>query len=157
MFERVVELYMGAHNIAMTEKPQTFGGEAAHKKRWLTALLRGAAGKCPQCGQGRLFASYVKTAPACGVCGLDFTGHRADDAPPYLTILIVGHIAIPLALASKQAFDPPMWMQFATWLPIMAISAWFLLPASKGAMVGLQWVNRMHGFAGPDADPSADA
>ncbi len=104
-----------------------------------------------------MFAGYVRVAERCSACALDFSGHRADDAPPYLTIFIVGHLAIPLALASKQVFDPPMWMQFATWLPIMAISAWFLLPASKGAMVGLQWVNRMHGFAGPNADPAADA
>lgn len=152
-----MEARAGAHKTRMRDVTQTFGGKAASERSWLTAVKRGVMGKCPQCGQGRLFAGYVKTAPACNVCGLDLSGHRADDAPPYLTILIVGHVAIPLALASKQAFDPPMWMQFAAWLPIIIVATGLLLPASKGVMVALQWVNRMHGFAGPDADPAADA
>lgn len=135
----------------MTEASETFGGKAASERSWLTAVLRGAGGKCPECGRGRLFAGYIKTGADCSECGLDFSGHRADDAPPYLTIFIVGHTAIPLALASKQLFDPPMWMQFAIWLPIMAAAMWLVLPASKGAMVGLQWANRMHGFSGPES------
>ncbi|WP_425408742.1 DUF983 domain-containing protein [Hyphococcus sp.] len=142
----------------MTNPTQTFGGgPATARPGWFTAIMRGAAGKCPNCGNGKLLTNYVKIAPGCSACGLDFSGHRADDAPPYITIFLVGHIAIPLALASKQLFDPPMWMQFAIWLPLMAVAAAVLLPVSKGAMVGLQWINGMHGFAGPDADPAADA
>ncbi|WDI31102.1 DUF983 domain-containing protein [Hyphococcus flavus] len=140
----------------MSNASETYG-EAAPEKPWLTAMVRGARGKCPRCGEGSLYSSYVKTAPQCAECGLDLSGHRADDAPPYITTFLVGHITIPLALASKQLFDPPLWMQFAVWLPIMAVSAWAILPASKGALIGLQWVNKMHGFAGPDADPAADA
>ena len=113
--------------------------------------------RCPQCGRGRLFSGYVKTNNTCDACGLDLSGHRADDAPPYLTIMIVGHILIPVALAVKQVFDPPLSTQFAIWLPAIVLASWWLLPVSKGAMIGLQWANRMHGFAGPDADPDADA
>ena len=113
---------------------------------------RGLRKKCPQCGKGALFTGYSKTASACASCGLDLSGHRADDAPPYLTILVVGHIAIPLALAMKQLYDPPMWFQFAFWLPVILIATFLFLPISKGAMVGLQWANRMHGFADPNAD-----
>ncbi len=120
-------------------------------------MARGIRGRCPQCGQGSLFKGYVRTREACSVCGLDLSGHRADDAPPYLTIIIVGHVMIPLALAVKQVFDPPLTLQFAIWLPAMIAASWALLPASKGAMVGLQWANRMHGFGGPDADPADDA
>ncbi len=119
-------------------------------------MARGAAHKCPECGRGKLFSGYVKTKPQCESCGLDLSGHRADDAPPYITIIIVGHVMIPLALAVKQLFDPPITLQFAIWLPLITLASWALLPASKGAMIGLQWANRMHGFAGPDADPEAD-
>ena len=117
---------------------------------------RGLARRCPRCGRGRLFAGYVKTNPACEVCGLDLTGHQADDAPPYITIILVGHVMIPMALAMKQVFDPPLWLQFAIWLPAVIIAGSLLLPAAKGAMIGLQWANRMHGFAGSSADPDAD-
>ncbi len=120
---------------------------------------RGLRHRCPQCGAGRLFAGYVKTRAECPKCGLDLTGHRADDAPPYITIILVGHVMIPLALAVKQVFDPPLPLQFAIWLPAMIAAAWMLLPASKGAMIGLQWANRMHGFGDDDeviADPNAE-
>lgn len=119
-------------------------------------MARGMAHKCPECGRGKLFSGYVKTAPRCGACGLDLSGHRADDAPPYVTIIIIGHVMIPLTLAVKQLFDPPITLQFMIWIPLMILAAWALLPASKGALIGLQWANRMHGFAGPNADPDAD-
>lgn len=144
------------HKTLMESAIEVFGGDA-ERRSWTQAIGRGLAHRCPQCGKGKLFKSYVKTRQSCESCGLDFSGHRADDAPPYITIIIVGHVLIPLALAVKQLFDPPLSVQFAIWLPLMILSAWALLPASKGAMVGLQWANRMHGFAGPDADPDADA
>lgn len=120
------------------------------------AIRRGIARRCPQCGRGKLFAGYLKISPACEVCGLNISGHRADDAPPYITIVLVGHVIVPLALAVQEAFAPPMWMQFSMWLPAVTISALMILPSAKGAMIGLQWANRMHGFAGPNADPDSD-
>lgn len=121
------------------------------------AIRRGIGRRCPQCGRGKLFDGYLKINPTCAVCGLDISGHRADDAPPYITIILVGHILIPIALAVQEAFSPPMWMQFAFWLPAVSASALAILPSAKGAMIGLQWANRMHGFAGPNADPASDA
>jgi len=139
----------------MTQAIQSFDGDQ-DRRSWASAMSRGLSHKCPQCGRGKLFSGYVKTRPTCDACGLDLSGHRADDAPPYITIIIVGHVMIPLALAAKQLFDPPITLQFAIWLPLIILFTWALLPASKGAMIGLQWANRMHGFAGPDADPEAD-
>ena len=135
----------------MTQALQTFGGDN-DRRSWASAMLRGASRRCPQCGRGAIFKGYVKTREACGCCGLDLTGHRADDAPPYITILIVGHLVVPSALAVKQLFDPPIGLQFAIWLPVMIILAGALLPAAKGAMIGLQWANRMHGFGDGDED-----
>lgn len=113
--------------------------------------------RCPACGRGRLFAGYLRTADTCGACGLTIAGHRADDAPPYVTMMIVGHLLIPLAVAAKQFFDPPLGLQFAVFTTAaVALSLW-LMPLSKGALIGVQWANRMHGFAGDDADPQADA
>lgn len=134
---------------------QTFGG-AGDERAWSSALWRGMKKRCPQCGRGAIFSGYSRTADICPACGLDISGHRADDAPPYVTILLIGHILIPLMLAAKQVFDPPLALQFFLWLPLVAILTLVLLPISKGALIGLQWANRMHGFAGDDADPGAD-
>ncbi len=128
----------------------------AGPRSWRRAFGRGFAGRCPQCGRGALFAGYVKTRETCAVCGLDLAGHRADDAPPYITMMIIGHVVIPLALAHKQLFDPPLFVQFAVWTPAIVLATGALLPPVKGALIGLQWANRMHGFAGRHADASAD-
>lgn len=141
----------------MNNTAQRFGGQRKGQRSWLSAMRRGAAKRCPACGTGKLFRAYTTICEDCNVCGLHLAGHQADDAPPYVTIMIVGHIMIPLALAVKQLFDPPLTLQFAIWAPLIIAATVWLLPISKGAMVGLQWANRMHGFAGPGDLPSAGA
>ena len=44
--------------------------------------------------------------------------HRADDAPAYFVILIVGHLVVPIALAIETAFAPPYWVHLVTWGPV---------------------------------------
>lgn len=134
----------------------SFGAGPANARSWTSVVWRGMRRRCPECGVGGIFAGYTRTADSCAFCGLDISGHRADDAPPYLTILAIGHLIIPASLVLKQVLDPPLAMQFAIWLPLMAILAASLLPVSKGAMIGLQWANRMHGFGEQDADPVED-
>ena len=58
------------------------------------AMWRGFLGRCPQCGEGRLFGSWLKTVHACDHCGQVLDQHRADDFPAYLVIVIVGHIVV---------------------------------------------------------------
>jgi uncharacterized protein (DUF983 family) len=118
------------------------------------AMWRGFKLECPACGEAPLFSSFLKVAPRCPHCGEDFSHQRADDAPPYVTILIVGHIVVPALLVVEQIWAPPMWLQFAIWLPMIAILALLLLPRIKGAIVGMQWAMRMHGFGGEEDLPA---
>ena len=115
------------------------------------ALFRGLRGRCPNCGRGRIFRAFLKVADRCSVCGEAFHHHRADDAPAYFVILIVGHIVVPLALAIELAYRPPYWMELAFWLPATLALALLLLQPVKGAIVAVQWTYRMHGFD-PDAE-----
>lgn len=111
-----------------------------------TALRRGFHGRCPRCGQGKLFRAFLKVDDHCPVCGQDFTPHRADDLPAYLVIVIVGHIVVPLALMIETNYSPPVALQLAVYLPGTLIASLLLLQPVKGAVVGLQWALRMHGF-----------
>ena len=111
-----------------------------------TALKRGCRGRCPRCGEGKLFRAFLKVDNACSVCGLDFTPHRADDLPAYLVIVIVGHIVVPTALIIETDYSPPVWLQLSIYLPLTLILSLVLLQPVKGAVVGLQWALRMHGF-----------
>jgi len=110
------------------------------------SILRGLMLRCPACGQGRLFRRYLKVADQCPSCGEALHHHRADDAPPYFTIVIIGHIVVGLVLAVEMAYRPPLWLHAALWLPLTVILALIVLPLIKGALVGLQWALLMHGF-----------
>ncbi|WP_298725454.1 DUF983 domain-containing protein [uncultured Ferrovibrio sp.] len=110
------------------------------------AMLRGWRCRCPQCGHGRIFGRYLKVNDACASCGLGLSGHRADDAPPYFTILIVGHIIVPLMLLLEQHVEPAEWVHMVLWVPLTLILSLWFLPHIKGALIGLQWSRRMHGF-----------
>ncbi|HKA65245.1 MAG TPA: DUF983 domain-containing protein [Methyloceanibacter sp.] len=117
----------------------------------LLSLLRGTRLTCPACGKGAMFRRYLKVAETCPACGEALHHHRADDAPPYFTIVIVGHIVVGLVLAVEMAYRPPLWLHAALWLPLTVLLALLILPPVKGALVGLQWALLMHGFD-PDAE-----
>jgi uncharacterized protein (DUF983 family) len=120
------------------------------------SMLRGLFGRCPNCGQGRMFRAFLKVADQCPACGEPLHHHQADDAPAYFVIFAVGHIVVPLALSVELAFTPPYWVHAALWLPLTLGLALGLLQPFKGAIVAWQWAHRMHGFgssAGENAPP----
>lgn len=110
------------------------------------AIKRGFLGRCPHCGNGRLFRKFLKVVDECPSCREEYRHQRADDAPAYLVILIVGHIVVPLALLVEKLYQPPHWLAFSIWLPLTLLMSLALLQPLKGAVVGLQWAQRMHGF-----------
>ena len=117
----------------------------AKRDLW-SAMKRGFRGRCPRCGEGKLFRAFLKTANNCSVCDLDFTPHRADDLPAYLVIVIVGHIVVPIALWIETNYSPAVWLQLAIYLPITFVMSLALLQPVKGTVVGMQWALKMHGF-----------
>jgi uncharacterized protein (DUF983 family) len=115
------------------------------------SLLRGAMLKCPACGVGPLFRRYLKVSDECSHCGESLHHHRADDAPAYFTIVIVGHVVVSLVLMVEMSYRPPLWLHAALWLPLTIVLAVALLAPVKGTLVALQWALLMHGFD-PDAE-----
>ena len=136
-------------------RPTVWSKDTALKEKrdvW-QAVKRGFRGRCPRCGEGKLFRAFLKVDNACSVCGLDFTPHRADDLPAYLVIVIVGHIVVPLALMIETEYSPPVALQLAIYLPLTFVASLLLLQPVKGAVVGLQWALRMHGFDEENPEP----
>ena len=114
------------------------------------SLLRGAAQYCPACGEGQLYSSYLKVNDTCPTCDEELHHQRADDAPPYFTMFIVGHIVVAMVMLVEDLFAPALWIHALLWTPsVFGMSLW-LLPRAKGALIGLQWANRMHGFGGAE-------
>ena len=112
----------------------------------MSVLRRGFLGRCPNCGKGRMFGSFLKVNQSCAVCGEELYHHRADDFPAYLVILIVGHIVVPLQLWAEVRFGLGLWVQLALWLPLIGIMTVGLLQPVKGMVVAAQWRAGMHGF-----------
>lgn len=134
--------------------PATFGA----------ALMRGIRCRCPRCGEGRLFARWLKPVPQCKYCGLDISGQRADDFPAYVSMFITGHVLAPIIILMALDYAMSSWAILAVIIPVSIIMMVLLLQPSKGGVIALQWWNGMHGFkqerlpevpVGDDGDASA--
>ena len=119
------------------------------------ALARGARCTCPNCGDAPLFKSFLKVSDACSACGQELHHHRADDFPPYIVIFIVAHlVGTGILIAETRFEDTPLWFHLAVWPLLTVVLCLVLLQPVKGAVVGLQYALRMHGFgAGVDRPP----
>jgi len=105
--------------------------------RLWTALCRGATGHCPACGETKLFRRFLKVEPVCAKCHAPLGLAKADDAPPYFTIVVVGHIIVPLMLFVEREWTPDLWVHSAIFIPLSLGLAIGLLQPIKGMTVGI--------------------
>jgi uncharacterized protein (DUF983 family) len=111
-------------------------GRMSQSPAFATALSRGLRGRCPHCGEGRLFRTYLKVSPACPACGVDLARYPADDGPAYFTILIVGHLVIVPVLFIPWVWQGPTLVTVPVTLGFLAAVTLALLPIVKGAFIG---------------------
>ncbi|MDA1089501.1 MAG: DUF983 domain-containing protein [Proteobacteria bacterium] len=102
-------------------------------------LSAGLRGRCPRCGEGRLFESYLKIIERCDTCGLGFGGHDVGDGPVVPAIMVLGGIIVGLALWVELSFQPSLWVHAALWTPLTIGGTLAILPLLKGLSVGLQF------------------
>jgi len=102
-------------------------------------LWRGFSGRCPNCGKGPLLHRYLKVTSPCPACGHNNAQYPSDDAPPYFTILLVGHLIIAPMLLFPFIWEAPLALVLATTVPAVAALTLLLLPRVKGAVIGVQW------------------
>jgi uncharacterized protein (DUF983 family) len=117
--------------------------------KW-TALGRGIRGRCPVCGQGKIFAGYLTRVDKCAVCEAPIGALKADDAPPYFVILLSGHLLVPWVFVVERHVQPPMWLHMVVWLPLFTLTSILLLRPVKGAVVG--WMLAL-GITGQESSP----
>jgi len=108
----------------------------------------GLSGRCPRCGQGRLFDGVLKLAPRCQACGLDYAD--PGDGAAMFVILIGNFCILAAALWLEFTFSPPFWVHVVLWLPLVLIYCIVALRLIKGVLVALQYVNKAaEGRRGP--------
>jgi len=101
------------------------------------ALLRGVRGRCPNCGRGKLFVGWLRQVEICPVCTAPLGSIRADDAPPYIVVFLVGHIVIGTQVLVDGMANLSLWTEAAIFLPLTLLLALGLLRPVKGATIGL--------------------
>lgn len=127
------------------------------QRDWQQAVGRGWLCRCPACGKGKLFKGFLKPVAACEACGEDLSHQRADDLPPYLVITIVGHVVVGGLLLAEQYADWSFTAHMIIWPLLTLVLAPAMMQPVKGAVIGLQWALRMHGFDGGKPDSAAAA
>ena len=105
-------------------------------------LLAGAAGRCPNCGEGFLFDGFLKVAARCEACGYDLAKADSGDGPAVFVILIAGFIVAFSALITEVAVHPPVWLHLVLWLPATLVISVALLRPMKGLMLAAQFMNK---------------
>ena len=115
-------------------------------KRVWPAIVRAVSGKCPACGGGKFFKSYLHQVDSCSVCGESFGQIHADDGPAWLTIGVVGHIVVPMALFAETNFQWPLLVSMTVW-PLTALTLTLtILPRAKAVFIAAIWAMKAPGF-----------
>ena len=110
--------------------------------RVVSALRAGLKCRCPECGEGALFKSYLGLAESCTACGSSFEKADAGDGPAFFVMFLVGMIIIPPVLLVQVMFDPPFWVHILIWGPVILGLSIGLLRPFKSLLLALQWRHR---------------
>jgi uncharacterized protein (DUF983 family) len=102
----------------------------------------GLSGRCPRCGEGRLFRSFLGLEDRCGSCGLQLSQLNAADGPAFFAMSVVGVFVGFAALFAEVAYQPPVWVHLLVWLPLIGILSVLLLRPIKGVMVAFTFRHR---------------
>lgn len=105
-------------------------------------VAAGLKGRCPRCGEGKLFSGFLTVGKQCGVCRLDYSFADAGDGPAVFVILIIGFIVVGLALWMEVTLSPPLWLHLLLWVPLTVVLSLGGLRLMKGVLITLQYRNK---------------
>ncbi|MBL0967559.1 MAG: DUF983 domain-containing protein [Brevundimonas sp.] len=121
----------------MTEGPTGHDIQPAR----IDPIRAGLLCRCPNCGQGPLFAGFLKVVERCAACSFDFSRLNTGDGAAIFIMQIAGGIVVFSALYVQIAFSPPIWAMLAVALPLVAALSLGLMRPGKGVMIALQMRN----------------
>lgn len=107
----------------------------------LSPWQTGFRGRCPRCGEGRLYSGFLKIADGCGFCGLKYGFENVGDGAVPFLILIIGAIGVGLGAWILLAFDTEVWVPILVTVPVVILLVLILMPRAKGILIALQYVN----------------
>ena len=125
--------------------------DGAPTREPVSPFRAGLAGRCPRCGEGRLFDGFLDVVERCEVCELDLTQENAGDGPAVFIMLIVGFVVVGLALVAETTLAPPLWLHLVVWFPLILAGSIGLLRPFKATLIALQYRHRVEFESDDDA------
>lgn len=125
----------------------------------LGAAMRGAIrGECPRCSAITMFvggfpAGWVRFAPRCDKCGLNYDQFNVGDGPAAFLTLIIGTIITGLAIWFDLAVDPPFWVHVILWVPLTIVMVLGGLRIAKGLLLTIEYHRDAREAGGRDPEP----
>jgi uncharacterized protein (DUF983 family) len=114
----------------------------------LSPLATGLLCRCPACGKGRLYKGLLTVAPKCEACGIDLTAHDSGDGPAVFVIFILGFLIVGLAYFAEVWLEPPLWLHYVVWPPVILVLALVLLRPAKAILIAFHYKNLRHEYHG---------
>ena len=109
-------------------------------------LSTGLGCRCPRCGKGKLLKNLLEVRDRCETCDLDLTPHDTGDGAAVFVILFLGAVVVGLAIWLETAFEPPVWIHLAVWLPVISILSVVLLRPFKATLIAMHYKNLRHKY-----------
>jgi uncharacterized protein (DUF983 family) len=110
-----------------------------HKSLHPLPIGYGLRGRCPSCGEGRLFEGFLTLRSRCERCGLNYDFADAGDGPAVFVIFLGGFIVVFAALVVEVLYQPPYWVHALLWIPLILIVTLAPLRPMKGLMIAMQF------------------
>ncbi len=107
-----------------------------------SSVSTGMSGRCPRCGQGKLFDGYLKVAPKCSRCGLEFSFAEAGDGAAWFVMLIAGTLAVAGVLFVELTWQPAYWVHALVAIPLAVLLPLVILRPIKGVLINRQYQTR---------------
>lgn len=102
----------------------------------------GVACKCPRCGQGALYKSYLGLNERCEACGLDFAKADPGDGAIVFVLFIVGFIAVALAFVARFMWYASIGVSFLIAGGAAIILTLAMLRPLKATLIALQFQHK---------------
>ncbi len=105
----------------------------------LPPLQTGIRGRCPRCGQGHLFKGFLKMAPRCEACGLDYSFADPADGPAFFVMIFACIPSAALAVWLEVNYNASLLTQLFVTGPFMPLTCIPPLRPLKGWLVASQY------------------
>lgn len=108
----------------------------------VSPLRAGLTGRCPRCGEGKLFSGFLDVAETCSSCGLELKARDTGDGPAVFIVLIVGAVVVAAALIVEVSYQPPLWVHALLWAPLILGLSLGLLRPLKATFYAINYQRR---------------